>query len=134
MVARGSNSSGQGSASHKRSAMDKPELTDCPQQAGIYVADIEAAAMRRSYALRAQQNTDLFIRQHCDNTPDFMGERLADVQAMAKREALLGFAWRWALVGGGSAFVAGFLIVDIVAIFAVLILSVPVALGLSLKK
>lgn len=104
------------------------------EETGVFVADVEAAAMQRAYQRRNAQNTNLFVQQHCDYTSNQIGERLADIQAMAKREALLGFLWRWGLIGGGGAFLMLFVTVDFIAIAGLILISVPVSIGLSLRK
>ncbi|EKU98132.1 hypothetical protein Lepto7375DRAFT_7393 [Leptolyngbya sp. PCC 7375] len=114
--------------------MDEPTLTNAPRDAGILVADAEAMAMQRAYQRRKAQNMNLFIEHHCDHAPDQLGEFVADLQAKARREALLGFLWRWALIGGGGSFLVLLLTIELMAMFSVLILSVPLALGLSLRK
>ena len=112
--------------------MDKPALTNMPEQTGILVADAQMVAMAKAYSARAAQNTNLFLKRHCDQSPEMLGELLADVQASAKRDALLGFLWRWLLIGGGAGFAA--LFVDLLVALAVVIFMIPAALALALRK
>ena len=112
----------------------QPGLSDSAQQTGIYVADIEHAAMKRAYESRINQNTKSFVRQHCNESPSQIGEYLADIQSAAKCQALNGFLWRWFLIGGlGSVFLF-FTTVELIVIPIVALVSVPVSIALTLKN
>lgn len=108
------------------------DLTDSLERTGVFVADVQAAAMQQAYRQRLNQNTNLFIKRHCDNTPERIGEFLADVQANARREALIGFLWRWVLIGGGCSIVVA--VVEVALLPVSLVVSVLVALSLTVKN
>jgi hypothetical protein len=82
-----------------------------PAETGEAIARLQLQAMEQAYEERLASGTVLFTQSKITSTPVELGHAAAELRCDGMRAAILGFAWRWPLVGGvisGACLVLGF--------------------------
>lgn len=74
--------------------------TNRPAEAGEAIAALQIQAMEQAYQERIARGTAMFAQSKLTTAPEEIGAAVADLRADGMRAAILGFAWRWPLIGG----------------------------------
>lgn len=103
------------------------EASITPIETGEAIAALQVEKMEQAYQERMALGTAMFAQSKITTLPVELGTTAAELKLDGVREAIAGFAWRWALVGGvatASCLLFGF---GFSTAIAAAVLTVPVS-------